>query len=724
MEDDDNNIFINVNSNINSTNNKASASDKKAEKKNKYLEKKLLQKKRNRDDGNKSQNHTEGTQINKPENEQIQEQTGNTKNPKFEHAYDELNEFYHKKEQHKPSKMTQKERQANNEKLTHLENEIKEEIKETHKEEVKQNVNPQTSVFSIKNFDDLKINEYLKKSLKKNNYLQMTKVQKKSIPILLEHKNVIVKSETGSGKTLAYVIPLYELLFKLNSETKIDRKQGTYCVIFAPTHELCLQIEETFNKLKSSCINVVYGSLMGGQKIDTEKAMLRKGLNVIIATPGRLLYHLKNTVNLRFDNLKMLIFDEADILLSMGFEKDIKECLSIITKKYNPDLQEETLTHESFKKLKLFLISATMDHHIRSLVSFLMKGFKSVGFEKKGEEDEFEPPAGLSQYYSIVYDEFRLIHLIAFVLNNIDKKIIIFVSNCDTVNFLSNMIPTLEFDVESINFTNYNNSHETGKTFKLLDTKVYKLHGKMDHKERKEIFREYNKPGAGVLVCTDVAARGLDFPHVDWIVHYDVNPDPKEYLNRMGRTARLDNTGNSIIFLMKNEAKVLETSLSKFKIELIKPGTILLKFVEEVNKLIKEFKNTQIVIKPESYKDEVDENEKYRKKYLFAIYPLQKVIKNYLFKDRDNLLFARRAFKSSVRSYTTFIKFGKEIFNIKQMNLTRYARSFGLYKESTKLNIGDENYIVDYEAEKKNTRGNKRFNNKKVQNNLMISEFQ
>jgi ATP-dependent RNA helicase DDX31/DBP7 len=703
---DEDNIFININNSVSNIN----TNSKKEVKKTKYLERKFLQKKRKRESNQRRKEENA-----KPEDNKVQGTA--------DHAYDELNEFYEKKQSMDKKTPTSKDRYKNKEMVKKIENEIIEEIKDIQHEEVVPTMNPKDSVFSIKNFNDLKINDYLKKALAKNNYIQMTKVQKKSIPILLEHKNVIVKSETGSGKTLAYVIPLYEMLYKLNTEEKIDRKNGIYSIVFAPTHELCLQIEETFNKLKSACINVVYGALMGGQKMDTEKAKLRKGLNVIIATPGRLLYHLKNTQNIKFDKLKLLIFDEADILLNMGFEKDIKECLSIITKKFNPGLEEQELTHESFKKLKIFLISATIDNKIRDLVSFLMKGFKAVGFDTKSEEDEFESPSGLSQYYSVIYDEFRLIHLVAFILNNINKKIMVFVSNCDTVNFLSTLLSNVEFDLNSLTRL-YGEGNKEGENFKLLNIVVYKLHGKMDHGERKEIFKEFNKPGAGVLISTDVASRGLDFPHVDWIVHYDVNPDPKEYLNRMGRTARLDNRGSSIIFLMKNEAKLLETTLSKFKINELKPGTILLKFVDEVNQLIKEHKDTEIEIKPEPYKDEVDENEKYRKKYCFAIYPLQNVVKNYLFKDREHLNLARKAFKSSVRSYTTLLKYGKEIFNIKQLNLTRLARSFVLYKESTKIKLGNENFVVDYEAEKKNTKGFKNFNNKKRQKNLMISEFQ
>jgi len=179
------------------------------------------------------------------------------------------------------------------------------------------------------------------------------------------------------------------------------------------------------------------------------------------------------------------------------------------------------------------------------------------------------------------------------------------------------------------------------------------------------------------LICTDVASRGLDFPHVDLIIHYDINPDPKEYLNRMGRTARLDKQGSSQLFLMKQEEKILNNSLKKFTINCSKPGKILLNFVENFNKLLLDIDcKEKITTVPQAYKDEVDENEKYRKKYIFTIFPLQKSIKDYLFKDRENLALARKAFKSSIRAYVVNHKWQKDVFNVKTLNLTRYVNNY------------------------------------------------
>jgi ATP-dependent RNA helicase DDX31/DBP7 len=129
---------------------------------------------------------------------------------------------------------------------------------------------------------------------------------------------------------------------------------------------------------------------MGGQKIETEKKKLRKGLNVIITTPGRLLYHLQNTENINFTTLKMIIIDEADLMLDMGFEKDIKECFKLIVKKSENITNEEeiVLNPDYFKKFKIFLISATIDNRIRKMSNYFMKGFKAIGFEKEDDKDK------------------------------------------------------------------------------------------------------------------------------------------------------------------------------------------------------------------------------------------------------------------------------------------------------------------------------------------------
>jgi superfamily II DNA/RNA helicase len=564
---------------------------------------KILELNENSEKINQQENHNPASYQNQLDSYQFKEEPN-------DNLIDELNDFYSQQEKEqalKPKKLTSTEKQVHKQRVKTMQSEIENEKKEITDqaalgEEAKEKaIDYNSSVFSLKDFQDLDISLYLKRVLKKENLSIMTKIQKKAIPILLKHRDVVVKSETGSGKTLAYVIPVYDLLININIKNKIQRKDGVYVVVFAPTHELCLQIESTFDQFKSCCISAVFGSLMGGQSVETEKTRLRKGLNIIVTTPGRMLYHLNNTTTLNFSNLKMFVFDEADILLNMGFEKDIKECMRLIFNKYNTSVAEnlcvkvgkngkkdkdnlnddgeniinkiveksEDLNSEYFKKFKIFLISATIDNKIRQMADFLMKGFKTVGFEMKKdgkdpknkktnknelkdeeeqmmeiiEEDDnetFSAPANLVQEYSIVFDEFRLIHLLCQIYNNVNKKLIVFVSCCDTVNFLQEFLTNFKFNLEhvihegevGVGFNKYKNREDSNannknkksfgnngvkqnkgeneakeggnagetdsaKKIKLINSPILKLHGKMTHEERKKIFKEFNqdKPG-------------------------------------------------------------------------------------------------------------------------------------------------------------------------------------------------------------------------------------
>ena len=441
--------------------------------------------------------------------------------------------------------------------------------------------------------------------------------------------------------------------------------------------------------------------------------------------------------------------DEADLMLDMGFEKDIKECFKlIIQKSENINNSEEiVLNPDLFKKFKIFLISATIDNRIRKISNYFMKGFKAIGFEKEDEKDkellkdENKKKEGenniidnykginnekeqkeeninnkntsnyylsslkqqnITQYYSYINDEYRLIHLMAFLYNNLFQKTIIFVSTCDLCEYLSKIITDIEID---INYKSENNTSQKDyskskskpskdnskiKNIHLFAQKTYKLHGKMKHDERKIVFNEFNEDNTGILIATDVAARGLDFQNVNWVIHYDINPDIKEYINRIGRTARIDNTGNSILFLMQNERKLLDTCFKPIKNSLneMKNSDILISFIKNINKnILKNKINEDININNANEEDIIDENEIYRKKYLFAISPILKCIKNFIFKDKNNLILARKAFKSEIRSYVTFLKFAKDVFNVKALNLTRMSRSFGLYKESLSMKV-------------------------------------
>lgn len=197
----------------------------------------------------------------------------------------------------------------------------------------------------------------------------MTKIQKTAVPIIIKNQNVVLKSETGSGKTLAYLVPLLEYLSaKSLQEEKISRENGTYCIIFSPTRELCVQIEIELRKLLKLFYYVVAGTIMGGENPTKEKARLRKGMTVIICTPGRFLYHLQNTGSLNLSHLSYLIFDEADRMLDMGFEREMNKCLQLIKKKCIDKFKQPTVIDNYWSdQIKVNFVSATLTPKIEAL---------------------------------------------------------------------------------------------------------------------------------------------------------------------------------------------------------------------------------------------------------------------------------------------------------------------------------------------------------------------
>ena len=220
-------------------------------------------------------------------------------------------------------------------------------------------------VFSADKFTDLPINDKLKDTLSSNNYEQLTEIQKKAIPTILANRNVIMKSETGSGKTLAYLVPLIEKLYVHSIEVeKIKREYGTYCIIFSPTRELCAQIDIELQRMTLKRFSFMVGStIMGGENPKKEKARLRKGITVLVCTPGRFLYHLQNTENIALTRLQHIIIDEADRMLDMGFEREMNECLSLIKRRCKAKFTNEAGLYHS-EQISINFISATLSSKV------------------------------------------------------------------------------------------------------------------------------------------------------------------------------------------------------------------------------------------------------------------------------------------------------------------------------------------------------------------------
>ncbi|KAJ8792425.1 hypothetical protein J1605_019644 [Eschrichtius robustus] len=320
------------------------------------------------------------------------------------------------------------------------------EIPELHRPVVKQ---VQETVFTSDAFQALDLHPRLISTI--NTVLKMssmTSVQKQSIPVLLEGRDALVRSQTGSGKTLAYCIPVVQSLQAMKS--KIQRGDGPYALILVPTRELALQSFDTVQKLLKPFTWIVPGVLMGGEKRKSEKARLRKGINILISTPGRLVDHIKSTKNIHFRRIQWLILDEADRILDLGFEKDITVILNAI----NAECQERQNVLLSATLTEGVTWLADISLHDPVSISVLDESHDQSNPKSKAipeaspprasdELDSFAIPASLEQYVTVVPSKLRLVSLAGFILQKCkferDQKMIIFFSSCELVDFHYNL---------------------------------------------------------------------------------------------------------------------------------------------------------------------------------------------------------------------------------------------------------------------------------------------
>ena len=438
--------------------------------------------------------------------------------------------------------------------------------------------------FSDAKFVDYKLNPNIQKSIAEIlSFENLTKIQKKTLPHLLKGRDVIGAAKTGSGKTLSFLIPAVELLQKI----KFTQRNGTGVLIITPTRELAQQIYDVSKKLLTFQ-NRTVGLIIGGSNKKMEGIKIKNGINILIATPGRLLDHLRNTDGFVYKNLQMLIIDEADQILKVGFEEEMNAIFEIIPK------ERQTV-----------LFSATQTKKVEDLVRASMKDPIYLAVE-----DSNATVSNLEQGFVICESENRFKLLFTFLKRNHSKKIMVFLSSCNAVKFYADVL-------------NY------------VDIKVLNITGRQKQQKRLNTYYEFINMKNGVLVCTDVAARGLDIPDVDWIVQMDPPSDVKEYIHRVGRTCRgAEKKGNALLFLQKNEIKYL--------------------------KYLREGK-----VKLHEFEFPVEKLAKIENQFI-------KLVENNYFLNKS----AREAFKSSLNAYNSHTL--KDVFDVKELDLQKLASAFGL----------------------------------------------
>ena len=404
-------------------------------------------------------------------------------------------------------------------------------------------------------------------------FSHMTAVQQATLPLFLGHKDVAVEACTGSGKTIAFVVPIVELLLRHRKNYGNPDPTSVLAIVIAPTRELARQIHDILNLFcapHAAWLRVV-PLLVGGTKLPTFTSSSSSSDssdnidplvgNVVVATPGRLQERMVNSGS-AFDTrkLEVLVLDEADCLLDMGFEQTITSILLRLPKQRRTGLFSATQTKEVRK-----LVRAGLRNPVQISVKVNVSATSSSSSSQK-------TPAQLRNYCSFVAPDKRLAVLLRFLQVRRDKKCIVFFATCASVDFFGRVLAQLlgvatagssavagaDKDPDQKPRKRHGGSNK-GHLVKTSASSVFCLHGKMPQRKREAVYREYlARDTGGILVCTDVAARGIDIPDVDWIVQYDPPTDPDFYVHRVGRTARAGRSGSALIFLQETERSYLD----------------------------------------------------------------------------------------------------------------------------------------------------------------------
>ena len=331
-------------------------------------------------------------------------------------------------------------------------------------------------------FTDLNLSTKTMQAIEGMKFDTMTEIQQRGIPPLMAGRDVLGAAKTGSGKTLAFLIPAVEMLSALRFKprngwspterdwwfSELTAFTGTGVIVVSPTRELALQIFGVARELMASH-SQTYGIVIGGANRRAEAEKLAKGVNLIIATPGRLLDHLQNTSGFVYKNIKALVIDEADRILEVGFEDEMRQIVKIL-----PKDERQTM-----------LFSATQTTKVEDLARISLRpGPLYINVD----QTEHSTVDGLKQGYVVCDSDKRFLLLFSFLKRMMKKKIIVFFSSCNCVKYHSELL-------------NY------------IDLPVLDLHGKQKQQKRTNTFFEFCNAKQGTLICTDVAARGLDVSH-------------------------------------------------------------------------------------------------------------------------------------------------------------------------------------------------------------------
>jgi ATP-dependent RNA helicase DeaD len=349
-------------------------------------------------------------------------------------------------------------------------------------------------------FQQLGIKEEILQGIKDLYFIEPTPIQKQTIPLALEGKDLIGQAQTGTGKTAAFVIPMLQKI-----DLKVNDTQG---LIMTPTRELAIQIADDVQDLAKH-MDVKVLALHGGKDIQAQMNKLNNKVHIIVGTPGRILDHLRRET-LHFGRLKMLVLDEADKMLEMGFQEDV-----------------ETVIATTGPKKQTLLFSATMPDRVKHLAHRFM----------------FQPPHIRVEMKQITAEKTKQYY---YVMNQSDK-----------LDNLQSLLGELQPYLAIIFVNTQNRVEHVTEQLQLQGLEAKALHGGLSQNKREQLMDAFRQVKFQYLVCTDIAARGVDVEGVTHVINYDLPSDAESYIHRVGRTGRAGEEGTAITFVSPRQKSVM-----------------------------------------------------------------------------------------------------------------------------------------------------------------------
>jgi ATP-dependent RNA helicase RhlE len=343
------------------------------------------------------------------------------------------------------------------------------------------------------------------KNLESLGYKKPTDIQYKSIPPILKGEDVLAIAQTGTGKTVAYALPVLQLLVQRKRANPSSQIQ---CIVMVPTHELAIQVNEVFEQLANGTTIKTMG-IFGGVNQDSQITQLKTGVDVLIATPGRL-FDLESQGHILLRDVDILILDEADHMLELGFIHDMNQLITKISRR------RQTL-----------FFSATINEHIKDLAYTLVQKAVRIHISPKD-------PVSKNIDHSVAYIEMddKRFFLERIINENPDKKILVFVRT--------------KIRAERV-----------CKALERVNISSQTIHGNKDQDERSQVMKQFKEGTNKIVIATDVSARGIDIPNVEIVVNYDLPEEAENYVHRVGRTGRGTQKGLAISFCSAEEKETL-----------------------------------------------------------------------------------------------------------------------------------------------------------------------